>query len=81
MGKFRIFETDQFLQDLSQDFEGQGKRIAKARFIIGNPVTHCPLNLVKVGFREMVPHFGQIVVRRNRLRGEYPFHSTAPEYI
>ncbi len=29
MGKFKIFETDQFLQDLSQDFKGQGERIAK----------------------------------------------------
>lgn len=29
MGKFRIFETDQFLQELSQDFKGQGERIAK----------------------------------------------------
>lgn len=29
MDKFKIFETDQFLQDLSQDFKGQGERIAK----------------------------------------------------
>ena len=29
MGKFKIFETDQFLQDLSQDFKGQGETIAK----------------------------------------------------
>ena len=29
MGKFKIFETDQFLQDLSQDFKGQGEKIAK----------------------------------------------------
>ncbi|MGA2937544.1 MAG: type II toxin-antitoxin system RelE/ParE family toxin [Syntrophobacteraceae bacterium] len=29
MGKFKIFETDQFLQDLSQDFKGQGERLAK----------------------------------------------------
>ena len=29
MGKFKIFETDQFLQDLSQDFKGQSERIAK----------------------------------------------------
>jgi len=29
LGKFKIFETDQFLQDLSQDFKGQGERIAK----------------------------------------------------
>ena len=29
LGKFKIFETDQFFQDLSQDFRGQGKRIAK----------------------------------------------------
>jgi mRNA interferase RelE/StbE len=29
LGKFKIFETDQFLQDLSQDFKGQGEKIAK----------------------------------------------------
>jgi mRNA interferase RelE/StbE len=29
LGKFKIFETDQFLQDLSQDFKGHGERIAK----------------------------------------------------
>lgn len=29
MGKFKIFETDQFLRDLSRDFEGQGERIVK----------------------------------------------------
>ena len=29
MVKYRIFETDQFLEDLSQDFEGQGDRIRK----------------------------------------------------
>lgn len=29
MSKFRIFETDQFLQEFSQDFKGQGERIAK----------------------------------------------------
>lgn len=29
MGKFEIFETDQFLQDLSQDFKGQGEKIVK----------------------------------------------------
>ncbi len=29
MGKFKIFETDQFFQDLSEDFKGQGERIAK----------------------------------------------------
>jgi mRNA interferase RelE/StbE len=29
LGKFKIFETDQFLQDLSRDFRGQGERIAK----------------------------------------------------
>ena len=29
MVKFKIFETDQFLQDLSGDFKGQGERIAK----------------------------------------------------
>ena len=29
MGKFKIFEADQFLQDLTQDFKGQGERIAR----------------------------------------------------
>jgi mRNA interferase RelE/StbE len=29
LDKFRIFETDRFLQDLSEDFKGQGERIAK----------------------------------------------------
>ncbi len=29
MAKYRIFETDQFLEDLTQDFEGQGERISK----------------------------------------------------
>jgi mRNA interferase RelE/StbE len=29
LGKFKIFETDQFLQDLTQDFKGQGERIAR----------------------------------------------------
>ena len=29
MGNFRIFETGQFLEDLSRDFEGQGRRIAQ----------------------------------------------------
>lgn len=29
MVKYRIFETDQFIEDLSQDFEGQGDRIRK----------------------------------------------------
>jgi mRNA interferase RelE/StbE len=29
LGKFKIFETEQFLQDLSQDFKGQSERIAK----------------------------------------------------
>ena len=29
MGKFKIFETDQFHQDMSQDFQGQGERIVK----------------------------------------------------
>ncbi len=29
MGKFKIFETDQFLRDLSQDFEGQSERVVK----------------------------------------------------
>ncbi|MDR3556963.1 MAG: type II toxin-antitoxin system RelE/ParE family toxin [Syntrophobacteraceae bacterium] len=28
MDKFKIFETDQFIQDLSQDFKGQSERIA-----------------------------------------------------
>lgn len=27
MGKYKIFETDQFIRDLSGDFEGQGARI------------------------------------------------------
>lgn len=27
MGKYCIFETDQFLEDLTQDFKGQGERI------------------------------------------------------
>lgn len=26
MGKYSIFETDQFLEDLTQDFKGQGER-------------------------------------------------------
>jgi len=29
LGKFRTFETDQFIEDLSKDFRGQGERIAK----------------------------------------------------
>jgi mRNA interferase RelE/StbE len=29
LSKFKIFETDQFLHDLSRDFEGQGEKIAK----------------------------------------------------
>lgn len=29
MDKFKIFETVQFLEDLTQDFEGQGERIRK----------------------------------------------------
>lgn len=29
MVKYRIFETDQFIEDISQDFEGQGDRIRK----------------------------------------------------
>ncbi len=29
MDKFKIFETDQFLQDLSQDFGGKGESIAR----------------------------------------------------
>ena len=29
MGKFRIFETDQFLEDLAGDFRGRGERIRK----------------------------------------------------
>lgn len=29
MVKYRIFETDQFIEDLLQDFEGQGDRIRK----------------------------------------------------
>ncbi|MCL4475284.1 MAG: type II toxin-antitoxin system RelE/ParE family toxin [Nitrospirae bacterium] len=29
MAKYRIFETDQFLEDLTQDFEGRGERIRK----------------------------------------------------
>jgi mRNA interferase RelE/StbE len=27
--KFRIFETEQFIEDLSQDFRGQGERMRK----------------------------------------------------
>jgi mRNA interferase RelE/StbE len=29
LNNFRIFETDQFLRDLSRDFEGQGERIVR----------------------------------------------------
>jgi len=29
LANFRIFETDQFIEDLSGDFKGQGERIAK----------------------------------------------------
>jgi mRNA interferase RelE/StbE len=29
LGKFRVFETDRFLQDLSEDFKGQGEKIIK----------------------------------------------------
>lgn len=29
MVKYRIFETDQFIEDISQDFERQGDRIRK----------------------------------------------------
>ncbi len=29
MDRYRIFETEQFLEDLKQDFEGQGRRIGK----------------------------------------------------
>lgn len=29
MVKYRIFEADQFLEDLTQDFKGQGERIRK----------------------------------------------------
>ena len=29
MAKYKIFETDQFTEDLLQDFEGQGSRIRK----------------------------------------------------
>ncbi len=29
MDKYRIFETDRFLEDLTQDFEGRGERIRK----------------------------------------------------
>lgn len=29
MDKYRIFETEQFLEDLTQDFKGQGERIRK----------------------------------------------------
>jgi mRNA interferase RelE/StbE len=29
LAKYRIFETKQFLDDLTQDFEGQGERIKK----------------------------------------------------
>jgi len=27
--KYRVFETDQFIEDLSQDFKGQGERIRR----------------------------------------------------
>jgi len=29
LDKYRIFETEQFLEDLTQDFEGQGERLRK----------------------------------------------------
>lgn len=29
MVKFRIFETDQFIEDLARDFKGQGERIGR----------------------------------------------------
>lgn len=29
MDKYRIFETEQFLGDLTQDFEGQGEKLRK----------------------------------------------------
>lgn len=29
MVKFRIFETDQFIEDLAQDFRGRGEKIRK----------------------------------------------------
>lgn len=29
MAKYRIFETEQFLEDLTHDFKGQGERIRK----------------------------------------------------
>jgi mRNA interferase RelE/StbE len=29
LAKFRIFETDQFLENLTQDFQGKGQRIRK----------------------------------------------------
>lgn len=29
MGKFRIFETDQFREDLAQNFEGQGRKVVR----------------------------------------------------
>jgi mRNA interferase RelE/StbE len=29
LGKFKIFETDRFLQDLSEDFKGLGEKIMK----------------------------------------------------
>jgi mRNA interferase RelE/StbE len=30
--RFKIFETDQFLKDLSQSFKGQGERVRKKLF-------------------------------------------------
>jgi mRNA interferase RelE/StbE len=29
LAKFRIFETEQFIEDLTKDFEGRGERIRK----------------------------------------------------
>ena len=52
MAKYRLFETDQFLDDLTQDFEGQGARIRKKimEFVYpqlrNNP--HCGKNIKKL---------------------------------
>ena len=40
MDKYRIFETEQFLGDLTQDFEGQGERIRKKLLEYVYPLLH-----------------------------------------
>ncbi|MFZ2446737.1 MAG: hypothetical protein WAW37_10295 [Syntrophobacteraceae bacterium] len=47
MGSYKIFETDQFIEDLSQDFKGQCDKIAKKL-----------LDYVYPQLREN-PHFGK----------------------